>query len=112
MASDDQKTEQYFSFHDLAETLAAQRYEIWKATGELIRTETYLSKYPGLAEDLEASTALIYGEYWLSVQADRAPRIEDYFEREVKLYVSDRASIGPVTGATPIAFTGDTAPAG
>ena len=33
------------------------------------------------------------------------------FEREVKLYVSDRASIGTVTGATPIPFTGDTPPA-
>jgi DUF4097 and DUF4098 domain-containing protein YvlB len=34
------------------------------------------------------------------------------FEHEVKLYVSDRATIGPVTGATPIPFTGDTPPAG
>jgi hypothetical protein len=34
------------------------------------------------------------------------------FEREVKLYVSDRASIGPVSGTTPISFTGDTPPAG
>jgi DUF4097 and DUF4098 domain-containing protein YvlB len=34
------------------------------------------------------------------------------FEREVKLYVSDKATIGPVTGATPISFSGDTAPAG
>ena len=34
------------------------------------------------------------------------------FEREVKLYVSDKATIGPITGATPIPFTGDTAPAG
>ena len=34
------------------------------------------------------------------------------FEREVKLYVSDKATVGPVTGATPIPFTGDTAPAG
>ncbi len=33
------------------------------------------------------------------------------FEREVKLYVSDKAIIGPVTGATPISFSGDTAPA-
>jgi hypothetical protein len=33
------------------------------------------------------------------------------FEREVKLYVSDKATIGPVTGATPIPFTGDTPPA-
>jgi DUF4097 and DUF4098 domain-containing protein YvlB len=32
------------------------------------------------------------------------------FEREVKLYVSDRANIGPVTGATAIPFTGDAAP--
>lgn len=32
------------------------------------------------------------------------------FERPVKLYVSDRATIGPVTGATPIPFTGDTPP--
>jgi hypothetical protein len=34
------------------------------------------------------------------------------FEREVKLYVSDKATIGPVTGATPLPFTGDTPPAG
>jgi DUF4097 and DUF4098 domain-containing protein YvlB len=30
------------------------------------------------------------------------------FEREVRLYVSDRATIGPVTGATPIRFAGET----
>jgi DUF4097 and DUF4098 domain-containing protein YvlB len=29
------------------------------------------------------------------------------FERPVRLYVSDRATIGPVTGATPIRFSGD-----
>src|SRR2546421_563104 len=29
------------------------------------------------------------------------------FEREVRLYVSDRATIGPVTGATVIRFSGD-----
>ena len=29
------------------------------------------------------------------------------FEREVKLYVSDHATIGPVEGATPIKFSGD-----
>jgi acetyltransferase-like isoleucine patch superfamily enzyme len=34
------------------------------------------------------------------------------FQREVKLFVSDRATIGPVTGATPVPFAGDTAPAG
>lgn len=34
------------------------------------------------------------------------------FEREVKLYVSDKATIGTVTGATAIAFTGDTPPQG
>jgi hypothetical protein len=34
------------------------------------------------------------------------------FERPVQLYVSDRATIGPVTGATPIPFSGDTPPAG
>jgi hypothetical protein len=28
------------------------------------------------------------------------------FEREVRLYVSDKATVGPVTGATAIAFTG------
>jgi hypothetical protein len=33
------------------------------------------------------------------------------FEREVKLYVSDRATIGPVTGTTPITFSGNTPPA-
>jgi cytoskeletal protein CcmA (bactofilin family) len=29
------------------------------------------------------------------------------FERDVKLYVSDRATIGPVEGATPVKFSGD-----
>ena len=32
------------------------------------------------------------------------------FERKVKLYVSDKATIGTVTGATPIAFSGDNPP--
>jgi DUF4097 and DUF4098 domain-containing protein YvlB len=32
------------------------------------------------------------------------------FEREVKLYVSDRATIGEVSGATPIKFAGDEPP--
>ena len=32
------------------------------------------------------------------------------FERKVELYVSDKATIGSVSGATPIAFTGDTPP--
>ena len=32
------------------------------------------------------------------------------FERKVKLYVSDKATIGSVTGATPIPFTGETPP--
>ena len=34
------------------------------------------------------------------------------FEREVKLYVSDKATIGPVTGATPVTFSGNSPPAG
>ena len=32
------------------------------------------------------------------------------FERTVQLYVSDKATIGTVTGATPITFTGDAPP--
>jgi cytoskeletal protein CcmA (bactofilin family) len=32
------------------------------------------------------------------------------FEREVKLYVSDRATVGAVTGATAISFSGDSPP--
>jgi cytoskeletal protein CcmA (bactofilin family) len=32
------------------------------------------------------------------------------FERPVELYVSDRATIGPVEGATPVRFTGDHPP--
>jgi hypothetical protein len=32
------------------------------------------------------------------------------FERPVQLYVSDKATIGSVTGATPIPFSGDTPP--
>ena len=34
------------------------------------------------------------------------------FERPVTLYVSDKATIGPVSGATAVQFTGDTPPAG
>ena len=33
------------------------------------------------------------------------------FEHPVELYVSDRASVGPITGATPIRYRGDTPPA-
>ena len=32
------------------------------------------------------------------------------FERKVKLYVSDKATIGTVTGATPVTFSGDNPP--
>jgi DUF4097 and DUF4098 domain-containing protein YvlB len=32
------------------------------------------------------------------------------FERKVKLYVSDKATIGTVTGATPMSFSGDNPP--
>jgi cytoskeletal protein CcmA (bactofilin family) len=32
------------------------------------------------------------------------------FERKVKLYVSDKATIGTVIGATPVPFSGDTPP--
>jgi DUF4097 and DUF4098 domain-containing protein YvlB len=33
------------------------------------------------------------------------------FEREVQLYVSDKATVGPISGATPIRFSGDKPPA-
>jgi hypothetical protein len=33
-----------------------------------------------------------------------------HFERKVRLLVSDKATIGPVTGATPVPFTGDSPP--
>jgi hypothetical protein len=32
------------------------------------------------------------------------------FERKVRLYVSDKATIGAVIGATPVSFTGDSPP--
>jgi hypothetical protein len=32
------------------------------------------------------------------------------FERKVRLYVSDKATIGTVSGATPVTFSGDTPP--
>lgn len=32
------------------------------------------------------------------------------FERQVQLYVSDKATVGPITGATPIRFSGDKPP--
>ncbi len=33
------------------------------------------------------------------------------FERDVELYVSDRATVGPISGATPIRFSGEKPPA-
>jgi hypothetical protein len=33
------------------------------------------------------------------------------FEREVELYVSDKATVGPISGATPIRFVGEKPPA-
>jgi hypothetical protein len=32
------------------------------------------------------------------------------FERKVRLLVSDKATIGPVTGATAVPFSGDSPP--
>ena len=37
---------------------------------------------------------------------------ELHFERKVELYVSDRATIGPVVGATPVRYSGEAPPAG
>jgi DUF4097 and DUF4098 domain-containing protein YvlB len=34
------------------------------------------------------------------------------FEREVTLYVSDKATVGPISGATAVRFSGDAPPAG
>jgi DUF4097 and DUF4098 domain-containing protein YvlB len=34
------------------------------------------------------------------------------FDRPVQLYVSDKATVGPITGATPITFSGDKPPEG
>ena len=64
---------------------------------------------------VEKSTQLIhFGSGFPRVEIGPGATVQGElrFEREVKLYVSDRATIGPVTGATPIPFTGDTAPAG
>jgi DUF4097 and DUF4098 domain-containing protein YvlB len=57
-----------------------------------------------------------------NVHEARRPRIvigpgavvqgEMRFDREVSLYVSDKATIGAVTGATPVRFSGDAPPAG
>jgi DUF4097 and DUF4098 domain-containing protein YvlB len=32
------------------------------------------------------------------------------FERPVQLYISDKATVGPITGATPVRFSGDNPP--
>jgi hypothetical protein len=32
------------------------------------------------------------------------------FERDVRLYVSDQATVGPISGATAIRFSGDRPP--
>lgn len=34
------------------------------------------------------------------------------FERPVRLYVSDKATVGPIKGATPVSFSGDKPPEG
>jgi DUF4097 and DUF4098 domain-containing protein YvlB len=64
---------------------------------------------------VEKSTHIVHfgsGVPRVEIGAGATVQGELRFEREVKLYVSDKATIGPVTGATPIPFTGDTAPAG
>ena len=32
------------------------------------------------------------------------------FERTVRLFISDKATVGTVTGATPVSFSGETPP--
>lgn len=59
---------------------------------------------------------------WIRIGEEHKPRIVIgpgavvqgtlEFRREVELYVSDRAKIGPVVGATPVKFSGDAPPAG
>jgi len=58
---------------------------------------------------------------WISFQTHK-PRIvigpgavvegELRFDREVQLYVSDKATVGPITGASAVKFSGDRPPAG
>ena len=64
---------------------------------------------------IEKSTGLIQSGTnvpRIEIGPGAAVRGELRFEDEVKLYVSDQASIGRVMGATPILFTGEAAPAG
>ncbi|MCE5233741.1 MAG: hypothetical protein ABFC67_10305 [Mizugakiibacter sp.] len=59
---------------------------------------------------------------WIHIGEEHKPRIVIgpgavvqgtlEFRRPVVLYVSDRAQIGPVVGATPVKFSGDAPPAG
>ena len=45
-----------------------------------------------------------------SIHVPAGKRGELRFERPVKLFVSDKATIGTVTGATPIPFSGESPP--
>lgn len=59
---------------------------------------------------------------WSHFGSERIPRITIgpgatingtlKFEREVKLYVSDSAHVGPIVGATPVKFSGEQPPGG
>lgn len=63
-----------------------------------------------------------HSNHWDDSESRRVPRVVIgpgsvvkgtlNFERDVELYVSDRATIGAVTGATPIKFSGDRPPPG
>jgi hypothetical protein len=67
----------------------------------------------GILVERAASQVIHFGNDIPRIDIGPGAKVEGelHFQREVKLYVSDRATIGPVTGTTPIQFSGDTPPA-
>jgi DUF4097 and DUF4098 domain-containing protein YvlB len=64
----------------------------------------------GLEVDETSGTRFYSSDPVIIIGPGAAVQGDLLFKRKVKLYVSDHAKIGRVTGATPITFSGDTPP--
>lgn len=62
------------------ESLRIDQKQRWQS-GERILVETYLQRFPGLADDTESLVDLVYGEFLLRESRGESPRLQEYLER-------------------------------
>jgi serine/threonine-protein kinase len=64
----------------LVDVLHVDQRERWQ-TGERIRAETYLERYPAVGENVQTAMDLIYGEFRYRQDNGEEPCTEDYLQR-------------------------------